>query len=782
MNSTSFEALVTEALRGRTRTLREGALEAGPIVYWMSRALRVEDNPAFDVAVELARSLKRPLALYAELSTLRDPYASARHWTFELEGLSELREVLESRGIPFTFYVEQEHQPQSLLERVTKHAGLLVIEHLPVASERRFATTLVTHSTLPIVAVDASCVVPMNQSRKATRRAFVFRDKFKDLMMAAVRGGAPAATSLEGLVFESLDKVLPEPFRDRVPIREILSKAPIDHQVGPIAETRGGRRAGLQRWERFKSSGGLRAYAKRRNDALVDGVSRMSAYLHYGFVSAFELARDAQQSEKYVDELLVWRELAWHYCDQVPEHDHATCLPSWALESLESHQDDPRQLETWNDLWTGSTGDPLWDACQASLWEHGELHNNLRMTWGKRIVEWTREPQEMLDRLCELNHRLALDGNDPASYGGLLWCLGEFDRPFKPERAVWGVVRDRPIDVHARRCPPDRFLQRIQDTNVYRQATIGIIGAGVSGIAAATTLAYHGVKVTLWDKGYRPGGRVARRSFADAGVEHGTSSFTIDGTGLDSRRFLELCRGWTSSGILAEELSGPRFGGGGDLQGWLRTLSADLEVHQKVSVGSIERDSHWVNVVNGSESLGNFHAVIGTAPAPQMLAFAGEELRAEMHPLESVTYSPSWVVIAHWPDDKAPEQAFLASLMGGSTFTEQPGETGFSSWAIEASPAWSREQLEWTKEEVVSHCLQQCESAGIEHPHEIWSHRWRFSRADEPLGSAFWRSECGRVFWTGDAALGGGVQGAWRAGQRTATAVLSALRESLLKG
>ena len=65
----------------------------------------------------------------------------------------------------------------------------------------------------------------------------------------------------------------------------------VDHSVAPLSDTRGGRRAALQRWRTFVESQGLRRYAKRRNDALGDGVSRMSAYLHYGFVAPFELVR-----------------------------------------------------------------------------------------------------------------------------------------------------------------------------------------------------------------------------------------------------------------------------------------------------------------------------------------------------------------------------------------------------------------------------------------------------------------------------------------------------------
>ena len=98
-----------------------------------------------------------------------------------------------------------------------------------------------------------------------------------------------------------------------------------------------------------------------------------------------------------------------------------------------------------------NTGDPLWDAAQKSLLIHGELHNNLRMTWGKAILQWTRSPEEALQMMIDLNHRYALDGSDPNSYGGILWCLGLFDRPFQPEQPVIGTLRPRSTRSHAAR-------------------------------------------------------------------------------------------------------------------------------------------------------------------------------------------------------------------------------------------------------------------------------------------------------------------------------------------
>jgi len=49
---------------------------------------------------------------------------------------------------------------------------------------------------------------------------------------------------------------------------------------------------------------------------------------------------------------------------------------------------------------------------------------------GKKILEWSPTPQAALDAMIELNDRYALDGRDPNSYSGILWCLGRHDRPW----------------------------------------------------------------------------------------------------------------------------------------------------------------------------------------------------------------------------------------------------------------------------------------------------------------------------------------------------------------
>lgn len=83
------------------------------------------------------------------------------------------------------------------------------------------------------------------------------------------------------------------------------------------------------------------------------------------------------------------------------------------------------------------------DVCRA-----GELHNNIRMTWGKAILPWSADPDTAIKRTVFLNHKYALDGCDPCSYSGILWCYGQFDKPMGQEKTpIYGKLRKRDTSV-----------------------------------------------------------------------------------------------------------------------------------------------------------------------------------------------------------------------------------------------------------------------------------------------------------------------------------------------
>ena len=57
------------------------------------------------------------------------------------------------------------------------------------------------------------------------------------------------------------------------------------------------------------------------------------------------------------------------------------------------------------------------------------------------MLEWSASPEEALETLVALNDRWALDGNNPNSTSGIAWCFGRYDRPWAPERPIYGTVR-----------------------------------------------------------------------------------------------------------------------------------------------------------------------------------------------------------------------------------------------------------------------------------------------------------------------------------------------------
>ena len=106
------------------------------------------------------------------------------------------------------------------------------------------------------------------------------------------------------------------------------------------------------------------------------------------------------------------------------------------------------------------THDEVWNAAQRQLVIEGRIHNYLRMLWGKKILHWTESPQQALEFMIHLNNKYALDGRDPNSYSGIMWCLGRFDRAWGPERAVFGKVRYMTSAPTRRKCHMEDYLSR----------------------------------------------------------------------------------------------------------------------------------------------------------------------------------------------------------------------------------------------------------------------------------------------------------------------------------
>jgi deoxyribodipyrimidine photo-lyase len=166
-------------------------------------------------------------------------------------------------------------------------------------------------------------------------------------------------------------------------------------------------------------------------------------------------------AEAFLDQFVTWRELGFNMAALRADHREYESLPEWARNTLAEHASDPRPyLYSLEQLDSASTHDELWNAAQRQLRREGVIQNYLRMLWGKKILKWTATPREAARFMIELNNRYALDGRDPNSYSGIYWCLGRYDRPWGPERPVFGKIRYMTSANTARKLRVREYMER----------------------------------------------------------------------------------------------------------------------------------------------------------------------------------------------------------------------------------------------------------------------------------------------------------------------------------
>lgn len=90
----------------------------------------------------------------------------------------------------------------------------------------------------------------------------------------------------------------------------------------------------------------------------------------------------------------------------------------------------------------------------------GKMHGYMRMYWGKKILEWTENPQKAFEIAIHLNNKYELDGRDPNGYTGVLWCFGKHDRAWK-EREIFGKVRYMNAKGLKRKFKIDSYIERV---------------------------------------------------------------------------------------------------------------------------------------------------------------------------------------------------------------------------------------------------------------------------------------------------------------------------------
>jgi len=216
----------------------------------------------------------------------------------------------------------------------------------------------------------------------------------------------------------------------------------------------------------------LLCYAVDRNHPGLDGTSQLSPYLHFGHIGPREVARavrdaDAPREDRdaFLEEFIVRRELSVNYVRFNPRYDSLEGCEPWALRTLDAHRGDPRAPRYGaGALEAADTHDPLWNAAQIQMVETGWMHGYVRMYWAKKILEWTRTPEEAFEVAVALNDRYEVDGRDPNGYTGIAWAVGgKHDRAWGPERPVYGTIRYMSFASTSRKFDSKRYIRRVAE-------------------------------------------------------------------------------------------------------------------------------------------------------------------------------------------------------------------------------------------------------------------------------------------------------------------------------
>lgn len=355
----------------------------GNIVYIMSRELRIVDNWGFIFASQLAKNLNKHLKIIID-----PPECSFRQESFLLKGLNSLKKNLDLNNIDFV-----------ISNDIPKNASALIFDFNSIKDN------LVNLYDCICFEVDSHNILPA--------RFISNKQEY-------------SAATLRRKIYKHIGEFLTE-FPEQKPVL-------VDEADDILKE--------------FITKK-LKYYNEFKNNFEKNMTSNLSPYLHFGFISAQRIALEIIKSkvdrinkEAFLDELIVRKELADNFCLYSKSFKTLDGILPWAMETLNSHRSDIRPyLYTLGEFELGLTHDAFWNEIQKKLVRTGKMHGYLRMYWAKKILEWSKTPEDALKTAIYFNDEYALDGKDANGYVGILWSIcGLHDRPFF-DRLVTGKIR-----------------------------------------------------------------------------------------------------------------------------------------------------------------------------------------------------------------------------------------------------------------------------------------------------------------------------------------------------
>ncbi|HEY6792785.1 MAG TPA: deoxyribodipyrimidine photo-lyase [Trebonia sp.] len=388
---------------------------AGPrlrtAIVLFTRDLRVSDNPALDLA---CRSAEHVVPLFVVHEGLG--FAVPNRVRFLHDCLADLRESLRRLGGDL---VIRRGDPVTEVLRLAGEVGVdgVVLSRDVSAYARRRWQRLeqgCAERRIALRAVDSVTVVPPGAITPSGSDHFkVFTPYWRAWSETQWRARvyAPAKLSLPSGVTAS-------------PLPAAASMGGSGSSAGLPGGGEGAARQRMETW----LSGGLAAYGDRHDDLPGDATSRLSADLHFGCLSALELAVRAAKAggdggEAYVRQLC-WRDFhaqVAYACGDLARRDYRPRRDGW--------REDAGALAAWQ---AGQTGYPIVDAGMRQLAAEGFMHNRARLLVASFLtkqlsIHWTAGARHFFD--------LLVDGDIANNGGNWQWVAGT-GNDTRPNRRV----------------------------------------------------------------------------------------------------------------------------------------------------------------------------------------------------------------------------------------------------------------------------------------------------------------------------------------------------------
>ena len=440
----------------RIKDLNEkGETKQDFVIYWMQQSQRTHYNHALEFAIQKANDSKKPLLVYFGI-TDDFPDANRRHYQFMIQGLQDVKKNLSQRNIKF---IAEIRHPVDGIKRLADETSLIVVDRGYLRVQKEWRKKVAEAIDCPLVQVESDVIVPVETaSAKEEYAAYTLRPKIQRKLSQFLTELDKAKVNVS-----SLDYSFPSAADET--LKNIFSRLSTDESVSPVKSFVGGEQQARKQLAYFLHHH-LHHFDEQRNDPSLLVTSQLSPYLHFGQISPLFVALEIKKkkprfAKSFLEELIVRRELSMNFVFYNEEYDQLSCLPDWAFTSLQKHTPDKREhVYSRADLEKASTHDPFWNAAQNEMRVTGKMHGYMRMYWGKKILEWSKNPEVAFQTALYLNNKYELDGRDPNGFAGVAWCFGKHDRAWK-ERKIFGKIRYMNDKGLKRKGNMDSYLSRV---------------------------------------------------------------------------------------------------------------------------------------------------------------------------------------------------------------------------------------------------------------------------------------------------------------------------------